>query len=140
MKTLIPFLLIALALPAVADDPDDLDPGAKAVFESVQSAWSSGGHEKIGVHFEKDSKVSLSLDDSGSYSRDQAIARLKKYFDTNKTKSLKLEKDGYEGGNNPRASYEYEYTDAEGNKQKATLVVTLRKKGDRWVVSTISRL
>ena len=63
MKTLIAFLLIALAPPAFADDPDDLDPGAKAVFESVQSAWSSGGHEKIGTHFDKDSKVSLSLDD-----------------------------------------------------------------------------
>jgi hypothetical protein len=135
MKILL--LLTAVALPCFADDPDG---AAMDVFKSVQAAWSSGNYESIGASFDKDSKVSLSLDDNGSYSKDQAITRLKKYFDANKTTSLKPEKDGYEGGNNPSASYEYEYKDADGNKHKATLLVTLRKKGERWVISQISRM
>ena len=138
MKTLIPILLIACAVPVFADDPDD---AAMAVFKSVQSAWSSGSHEKIGANFDKDSKVSLSLDDSGSYSKDQAIARLEKYFKSNKTTSLKpVEKDAYDGGNNPSASYDYEYTDSGGNKRKAKLLVTLKKKDGRWIVDEISRM
>jgi hypothetical protein len=137
MKILIPVLLIALALPGFADDPDD---AAIAVFESVSNAWATGNYETLGVFMDKDSKVSLSLDDNGSYSKDQAIARLKKYFASNRTTLLKLEKDGYEGGNNPSASYEYEYKDSNGNKRSATLLVTLRKKGERWVISQISRM
>lgn len=136
MKLLIPLFLIAVAIPIFADEPDD---AAKAVFESVRSAWASGNEEGIAAHLDKDSKVSLSLDDQGSYSRDQAIARLEKYFKSNKTTSLKLEKDGYEGGSKPSATYEYVYRDGDGNKHEATLLVELRKKGDRWVVSQVSR-
>lgn len=133
MKTSL--LLLALALPALAGDPED---AAIAVFESVQSAWASGKAEKVGTSFDKDSKVSLSLDDKGSYSRDQAIARLKDWFESNPTRSLKLQKDGYEGGANPSAIYDYTYTDAKGKVQEASLVVSLVKKGDRWVVRSIS--
>ena len=137
MKTLIPLLLIGCALRVSADDPDD---AAIAVFESVRSAWASGSHGVIGAHLDRDSKVSLSLDDNGSYSKDQAIARLEKYFKSNRTTSLKLAKDGYEGGNNPSAEYEYEYKDPDGQLRKARLLVTLRKKGDRWIISQVSRM
>ncbi|MEK7466995.1 MAG: DUF4783 domain-containing protein [Planctomycetota bacterium] len=138
MKSLITLLLIAFALPVAADAPDK---AAIAVFESVASAWSSGNAKAIGAHLDKDTKVSLNLDDSGSYSRDQAIAKLDEYLDSNPTVSLELlEKDGYEGGNNPSATYEYEYKDADGKKRKAQLLVSLRKKGDRWIVAGISRM
>ncbi len=135
MKKLIPLLLVALALPVLAEDPED---AAIAVFESVRSAWAGGDAKGVGASFDKDAKVSLALDDKGSYSRDQAIARLKKYFESNPTSSLKLQKDGYDGGTNPSAVYDYKYTDANGKDQEATLVVSLVKKGDRWVVRSIS--
>lgn len=135
MKILLPLLLVALSLPARAEDPED---AAVAVFESVQSAWSGSDAKGVGASFDKDAKVSLALDDKGSYSRDQAIARLKKYFESNPTSSLKLQKDGYEGGNNPSAIYDYKYRDADGKDQEAKLVVSLVKKGDRWVVRSIS--
>ncbi|MCE9581339.1 MAG: DUF4783 domain-containing protein [Planctomycetes bacterium] len=139
MKRLFTFLLAVLSLPALADDkPED---AAMAVFESVSGSWYAGNAKGVGASFDKDSKVTLSLpDDSAQYSRDQAISRLKKFFESNTTVTLKIEKDGYEGGSNPSATYVYEYTDANDKKQKGRLSISLVKKGDTWVVRSISVL
>jgi hypothetical protein len=135
------FAIIAVALstlPALAEnEPDD---EALGVFNSVKSAWSSGNAEGVGASFDKDSEVALSLDSSGSYSKDKAINVLKKYFDGVSPLSLKPAKDAYKGGSSPSATFEYEYKDANGKKHAARLFVSLARRKDRWVVAQIAVL
>lgn len=137
MKTRLAILVAALALPAFAGaKPDE---AAIAVFKSVQGAWSGSDAKGVGESLDKDTKVKLSLPSgSDSYSKDQAIAKLDKFFKSNATTRLKLDEDGYQDG--PSATYEYEYNDANGKKQKAHLFVSLRKVSGTWVVSEIAVL
>jgi len=138
MKLIFPLILAAVAIPLAVQADDDIDDAARNAFNSFEEAWQGGDAKGIGALFDKDSKVALQLQESGSYSRDQAISIIKKYFEANSVVSLELSKDGYQGSSSPYATYGYEYTDADGRKQSARLYVALSKKNGRYVVTRIA--
>ena len=140
MKTLIPLLLALFTLPVLADD--EIDGAAMDAFSSFESAWEGGDAKGMGSLFDsaKGAKVSLSLDESGSYSRDQAIALLKKYFESTSDRSIEVAKDGRQGGDNPSTTYTYKYKDSDDKKRTAKVYVQLVKKNDQWVISKITVL
>ena len=135
MKRLSLTFLLAAAAAVAAEEPDD---AAKGVFRSVESGWKANDQDAVSDHF--DEKVSLSFGPKpGSYGKDQGATYLKKYFADNPTSTLKIKKDGYSGGDNPSARYDYTYTNASGVKVTASLIVSLGKNKDGdWVIRSIT--
>lgn len=138
MKRLAPILLALASTLAARAEEEEIDPAVVAAFDDIAAAWRSGDARAVGAWIDKDSKVSLSLDRSGSYSKDQAISLLKDYFEANDVVSLKLEKDGMKGGSSPSATWDYVTTDADGRKVSARLFVSLVRRKDRWVLSRVA--
>lgn len=138
MKKLALIALLALPAATLADE-EDIDEAAKAVLDSVRDNFASENATGVADNFsgDEEDKVRLNLEGKDqSYSKDHAKTALKNYFKSVEVDSVESDDDTYKGGGSPSAKFEYKFT-KNGKQYTKRLYVSVRKKGDAWVVSRI---
>jgi hypothetical protein len=108
----------------------------KKIFEKIAEAWKDEKVDKIAARLPVDEKVKLSLYKitPGKYSRQQATALLKKYFEA--IKVLEFKKSGDPKGTMARFKHKFRVKSDRHEEERLTFI-TLDREKNRWVIVEI---
>ncbi len=118
-------------------------PGPLAVFDAVERAWSGAQAESLLAVLDPEEKVHLSVAKGGPrggwFNSDQAFFLLKDMFTFTKTDRFEFHKfwNLEAGGRSPYAVATRQFRMNDGATHADQVYVSLRRRGDQWVVGEI---
>ncbi len=118
-------------------------PGPLAVFDCVERAWAAAQPESLVVALDPEEKVHLSFARGGPrggwFNRDQAYFLLKDLLTFTKTDRFEFQKfwNLDADGRSPYAVATREFRMNDGATHTDQVYVSLRRRGDQWVVGEI---